>query len=252
MSFFSKDLYRDVSSQWKGTGFAYLLLLLAICWIFPITRMHADLAYFVDNEAPKIISQIPTISIVDGNASIQESQPYYIKDPETGEVLVIIDTTGKITSLAETKALALVTKTETMFKKSEIETRTFSFANIKEFTLDQEKITGWLTVAKKLAVPVLYPLAVLGSYAFRIIQVLVYAAIGMLFASWFKSRRPYISLIRLSVVAVTPCIIIRTVLGALHVNIPFAGLWYFLTAMGYLFFGVRATSKDEGVTTESN
>jgi len=146
----------------------------------------------------------------------------------------------------------LVTKTEATVKKSEFETRTFSFAKVEEFTLDQEKITGWLTVARKVAVPVLYPLAVLGSFVFRIIQVLVYAAIGMLFASWFKSRRPYISLIRLSVVAVTPCIIIKTVLGALQINIPFAGLWYFLTAMGYLLFGVSATSKDEGVTIESN
>jgi hypothetical protein len=251
MSFFSKDLYRDVAFQWKGTGFAYLLLLLTICWIPSIVKLHVGLANFVDNEAPKIVSQIPTISIVDGKASIQESQPYYIKDPETGEALVIIDTTGAISSLEGTKAIVLFTKTQATFKENDIETRAFSFGNIDKFTLDQEMISGWLNVARKLAVPVLFPLVVLGSFAFRIVQVLVYAAIGMLFALWCKAKMSYISLIRLAVVAVTPCIIIKTVLGALQVNIPVAGFWYFLIAIGYLFFAVRIASQDEGPTIES-
>jgi hypothetical protein len=95
---------------------------------------------------------------------------------------------------------------------------------------------------------VLFPLAVLGSFAFRIVQALFYAAIGMMFSSWCKSKIPYISLIRLAVVAVTPCIIIKTVLGILQVNIPVAGLRYFLIAIGYLFFAVRTVTKDESPT----
>ena len=70
----------------------------------------------------------------------------------------------------------------------------------------------------------------------------------MMFSSWCKSKIPYISLIRLAVVAVTPCIIIKTVLGILQVNIPVAGLWYFLIAIGYLFFAVRTVTKDESST----
>jgi hypothetical protein len=250
MSFFSKALYSDVCLQWKGTCFAYLLLLLVVCWIPSIVKIHRGICDFVDNEAPTVISQIPKITIVNGKASIEEPQPYHIIDPETDEVFFIIDTTGTTTSLEETDALVLMTETQATIKKSEFETRTFSFSEFGDFTLDQEMITGWLTIMKKLAAPVLYPLAVLGSYAFRIIQVLIYAAIGFLFAYWCKSERSYASLIRLAVVAVTPCIIVRTVLDAGEVDIPVAGLWFFLLAMGYLFYGVRSASQDEGPTDD--
>lgn len=33
LSFFSKSLYQDVAKNWKGTGLAYLLLLLALAWV---------------------------------------------------------------------------------------------------------------------------------------------------------------------------------------------------------------------------
>ena len=251
MSFFSKNLYRDVASQWKGTCFVYLLLLLIICWIAPISKLNAGLGSFIDNEAPGIISQVPVITIANGTASIKESQPYYIKDPETGKILFIIDTTGKITSLAETEATILLTKTEGVVRKSEMETRTFSLAQMEDLTLDQGLIWKFLTGAKKLLFPLVYPVCILGSFIFRIIQALIYGVIGMLFALMLHSKRPYDTLLRLAVVAVTPAIIIKTLVNLFGIGIPVPALWYFLIAMGYLFFGVKAASKDDGPATES-
>lgn len=248
LSFFSKALYRDVCFNWKGTGFAYLLLLLAICWIPPMIEVHVGLADFVDNEAQQIVSQVPTITITDGEASIDEPQPYYIREPETEKVIAIIDMTGGITSLADTEAKALLTRTQVVLEQNEVETRTYDLSQIEEFTLDQERINGWLATAKKYAVPALYPLALLISFVFRIVQVLLYAVVGLLFASLVKSRRGYGQLVRLAVVAVTPCIIIKTLLGIFDVTVPLASLWFFLLAMGYLFFGVRAAAQEEGPT----
>lgn len=48
LSFFSKSLYRDVCHKRKGVGFAYLLLL-AVCWIAPVVKVHMELSNFVDN-----------------------------------------------------------------------------------------------------------------------------------------------------------------------------------------------------------
>ena len=245
LSFFSKPLYRDVCLHWRGTGFAYLLLLLAICWIPPVVKMHAGLARFIDNDTPKIVTQIPRISIVDGKASIKEAQPYYIRDPGTGKAIIIIDTTGTITSLANSDARGLVTKTEAIFKKSEIETRTFTFKEIKDFTLDQDRIKSWLAMARTFVAPAMYPVLALGSFVGRIIQLLLYAAIGMLFTSGCKSKRTYAELLRLSVIALTPCILIKTVLGMAQFHLPAAGLWYFLAAMGYLLLGIKAAAAEE-------
>ncbi len=248
LAFFSRELYRDVALRWKGTAFGYLLLLLAICWLPGMIGVHADVAEFVAKEAPKLVSQIPVVTIVDGQASIDEPQPYYIMDPDSGEMLVVIDTTGTITSLEETEAQALVTRTGAIYRKSAIETRTFSFSEIDRFVLTRDRIHGWLDMGKRYAAPVLYPFCVLGSFVFRILQALLYAAIGLLIARLLKTDRSYDDLLRLAVVAATPVIIADTLLDLAGIVLPFAGLWCFLAAMGYLAFGIRAAAPEEEST----
>ncbi|OPL14086.1 MAG: hypothetical protein AVO34_06210 [Firmicutes bacterium ML8_F2] len=240
LAFFSRALYRDVALRWRGVAFGYLLLLLALCWIPGAIRIHRSFAFFVDEEAPLVIEQIPDITIIDGQAFVDLPQPYTIHDPETEEALVVIDTTGTITSLEQTDARGLVTARQVVFKKNAIETRAFSFETISRYTLDQGKIYDWLDIAKTWAAPMLYPLCTLGSFAYRIVQVLLYACIGLLLAILCKGKLPFDALLRMSVVAITPAIIIGTLLDAAAVEVPLAWLWFFLLAMGYLLFGIRA------------
>ncbi|MHC4394788.1 MAG: DUF1189 family protein [Planctomycetota bacterium] len=255
LSFFSKELYIDVGLNWKGTGFAYLLLLLGLCWIPTIIKIYVSASDFVDNEAPALVEQVPEITIVDGEVSIKEPQPYYITSPDSNDVLVIIDTTGTINSLEETDALCLLTKTSVIYRQSKFETRTVKLSEVKYLFVDSKRITGWLQTLKKVIVIAMYPFALVGSYVYRIIQALIYAAIGLLFASLCKVTLSYDALLRLAIVAVTPCIIASTVLVLAGVGVP--GLLYLLVALGYLFFGVKVISQtptvwEEGEVPEGN
>jgi hypothetical protein len=243
MSFFSGALYRDVGLHWKGTGLAYLLLLLAVCWIPAMIQIHTGFSNFITNDAPLVVNQVPQITITNGEVSIEEPQPYYIKAPDSNEVLAIIDTTGTITSLEDESTLCLVTRTEIITRKSDVQTQTFDLSEVENFVLDGDRITGWLRTAGKFAVVVMYPFALFASYAYRIIQALIYAAIGLLFAKWCNTTLSYTALLRLAVVAVTPAIIINTVLGVTGVRLPYAWLLYLLVALAYLFFGVKASSQ---------
>ncbi|MHC4159706.1 MAG: DUF1189 family protein [Planctomycetota bacterium] len=202
LSFFSKDLYRDVGLHWKGLNFAYLLLLLAICWVPAIIKIHIAFSNFIDNEAPLVVEQVPEITITDGEVSIKEPQPYYITDPENDDILAVIDTTDTINSLEDTDALCLVTKTSVIYRKNELQTQTVDLSQVENFVLDSDRITGWLQIAKKLLAVTIYPFALLGSYFYRIVQALIYAAIGLLFASLCKARLSYAALLRLAIVAV--------------------------------------------------
>ena len=114
--------------------------------------------------------------------------------------------------------------------------------------MDQARVNGWLVNVKKYTVPVLYAFALPGSYIGRIIQVLIYAAIGLMFAHWCKCERSYAQLLRLAVVAMTPCIIIKTALSVIDIGLPVFGLWYILIALGYLLFGIKASSTGEELT----
>ncbi len=243
LSFFSKALYRDVGLYWKGVAFAYLLLLLAVCWIPAMIRLHTGFSYFADNIAPAVVEQVPEITIVDGEASIAEPQPYYITYPDSNDVLAIIDTTGTITSLKDTDAICLLTKTSIISRKNPSQTETIKLANVENLILDSARITGWLHTARKFLAIAIYPFALLGSYLYKIIQALIYAAVGLLFALWCKVTLSYKALLRLAIVAVTPCVLVNTVLGLAGVHLPYAGLIYLMVTLGYLFFGVKASSQ---------
>jgi len=253
LSFFSKKLYIDVGQNWKGANFLYLLLLLAICLIPTMINLHRGISNFVNNEAPAIVNQVPEITITDGQVSIKETQPYYIKDPDSNEPLAIIDTTGQIESLEDTDAFCLLTGNKVITKKSEFENRTYDLSNVKAFIVDSERITGWLQIGRKFLAVVIYPFVLLGYYMYRIVQALIYAAIGLLFASFCKTTLSYAALIRLAVVAVTPCIIVGTILGLTDTSIP--PFLYLVAALVYLFFAVKSISgipevhEDEGQIT---
>jgi hypothetical protein len=251
MSFFSRELYRDVGLYWRGTCLGYLFGLLAVCWIIPMVQFHLAISDFVKDEAPKMISQIPTLTIKDGEASIEEPQPYYIKAPDSNEVLIVIDTTGTITSPTDANAFGLVTKTGLTLKEDDTQSRTFSFREIKDFKLNQAKINGWVNTFWFITKWLMYPFVLGGSYVYRIIQALIYAAIGMLFASSCKTQIGYQALLRLAVVAVTPAIIFKTIVDIVGVGFSGVGLLYFGMTMAYLFIGVKAVAEAQQPAQES-
>lgn len=243
LSFFSKELYIDVGQNWKGVNFLYLLLLLAVCLIPTMINLHRGISNFVNNEAPAIVNQVPEITITDGQVSIKETQPYYIKDPDSDEPLAIIDTTGQIESLEDTDAFFLLTGNKVIIKESKFENRTYDLSNVKAFAVDSERITGWLHIGRKFLAVVIYPFALLGSYLFRIVQALIYAAVGLLFALWCKVTLSYATLLRLAVVAMTPCLLAKTIFGLTNIHLPYATLIFLVITLAYLFFAVKANSE---------
>jgi hypothetical protein len=252
LSFFSKELYREVGLHWKGVNFLYLFLILAICLMPATIKMYMVFTNFVDNEAPAFIEQVPKITINDGKVSINEPQPYYIKDPEKGDILAIIDTTGQITSLEGTDALCLLTSDKLITKKSKFENRTYDLSKVKKFVVNSERITGWLHILKKFLVIVVYPLALFGSYVFRIVQALIYAAIGLLFASWCKVTLSYPSLLRLAVVAITPSLLVKTIFSIAGIHLPcYTSLIFLIITLAYLYFAVKSISEIVPISQEA-
>lgn len=243
LSFFSKDFYREVGLLWKGICFGYLLLLLAICWIPMMVRIHLGFAGFVKNDAPSVVEQIPEITITDGQISIEEPQPYYIRLPDSNDIIAVIDTTGSIESPEDANAFLLLTNNSIITRQSDFETRTFDLSQVKSFTVSGDGIMKFLYVTKKFLAIILYPIALLGSYVYRIIQALIFAAIGLLFASMCKVSLSYGALLRLAVVAMTPCMIVKTVFGLAGVYFPCIGLLYIVITLAYLYFGVYACSQ---------
>lgn len=209
-----------------------------------MVKIHTGFAGFVKNDAPTVVDQVPEITITDGQVSIKEPQPYFIRVPDNNDVIAVIDTTGSIESPADANTFFLLTNNSMIIRKSDFETQTIDLSQVKSFTIDSATITSWLHTAQKYLVIIMYPIALLSSYVYRIILALIFAAIGLLFASSCKVSLSYGALLRLAVVAMTPCMIVKTVFGLAGVHLPCgAGLVYLLIALAYLYFGVYACSQ---------
>ena len=243
MAFYSADFYRDAGLNWPGTGFAYLFLLLLVCAIPRSVQLQFKLTSLAEHSAPALISQVPEIKIVNGEASALVQQPYTIRDPESGKPLAILDTTGATISLEGSDSFLLLKKTELIVKRTVMDTRTMSLAEIKNFTLNQSGINYVLSLVRSYDVWLFAVLALFGAFIFRLAQALIYGALGLAIAGMCGATLAYGTLLRLSVMAVTPVIILSTVADVAGFNIPHSWLLGFAAAMGFLFFGIKSASR---------
>ncbi len=248
MSFYSRELYRDVARNWGGGVFAYLFVLLALCWIPSTGKIKSDISGFINYEMPKVINQLPAITISDGQATVDADMPYTITDPDTGKPLVILDTTGTTTSLNGSDAVVLLTKDRLIAKRNEAETRIYELSEFGNALINQDLVNGWAATFDKWFFIIIYPFVLFFSYIFRMLQALVYALIGMLYDRSMNTRLGYMALVRLAAVAVTPAIIINTVRFTAGWDVPGWTFISFMVAMGYLYFGVMANAQGERAT----
>jgi hypothetical protein len=247
LSFFSKDLYRDIARNWTGLGFGYLLMILSVCWLFSMGPISSELGSFFDKEAPELIAQVPDLVVKDGELSIDQPQPYYIIDPATGEHAAIIDTTGTITSLDNSPARMLATRSAVLVLENEGTIKSYPLAEADDMTITQSTLSTWLKVARVVIYPTIYLTMLLVLYLLIIIQSLAYGLIGLLFATLLKVQLSFEALVRLAVVAVTPMMVINTACMLLKLSGDWLGWLYLLGTMAYLFFGVKAVAEGEQV-----
>jgi hypothetical protein len=247
-SFFSRALYADVAQRWRGLGFLYLLFIVVLGWVPSLVKMQVAMEHARSGSSEALIRQVPAITITDGTASADVETPYFIKDPSDGKILAIIDFTGQYTSLEGTSAALLLTRHNLVTKQSGQEIRSYDLSGVKHFSLDQAHVRRWWSLLLTWLVVLITPFAIGFAYAFRICQALVYAAVGMAFASRYRVPLNYSALLRIACVAVTPVIavIALTDLLPLPPSFPHSLLWlmHIVIAIWYIAFGVKACAAE--------
>ncbi|HWR58913.1 MAG TPA: DUF1189 family protein [Thermodesulfovibrionales bacterium] len=250
MSFYSKALYRDVGMNWKKVSYLYLLLLLGVCLIPSMFKTHSMVSDYVLQKAPGIVKQIPPITITSGQVSVNVQMPHVIQDPENSTPLIIIDTTGQTTTLKDSRALILLTKTGLLMRRSETETRTLDLSAIDSLVVDQSLAYDWIETFLDYFIFVLFPFVLLFSYSLRIVQAMIFVAIGAALSRRLGASLKFSSLMSLAIVSMTPAIIFDAVQSYADATIPSWWLINFFIALGYLFFAVRAAAEKDASETE--
>jgi hypothetical protein len=241
MAFYSRDLYRGIARSWStGICLLYMLSLVALCWIPGMIRLDTDITHYIDNEIPKFESQMPEITISKGEASIAEQQPYIIKDPESGDPVVIIDTTGKTKSLSGSKATALLTKNQLLIRSGSNERPMFNLSDFDDIKIDRTTFHSWLEAFTEWFALLIYPFAVILEFLYRMVQVLIYAVVGAIFSRFVDTGLNYRMLFKVCTVAMTPLIMLNMLAYFFRIEVPFPFFVNSAIATGYLIFAIRS------------
>jgi len=245
LSFFSRPLYQDIRRNWKGLCFPYLLVILMFYWVPEMMNMNTIISEFIADEALQYVDQVPMITISKGMASIREPVPFYIYDKKNNTPFAIIDTSGQIMSLDNTPAVVLLTRDRLIVRQDRDikEARSLSLADMSDITITPKLIYNWLELFNNLFVVVFFPFALLISFTFHVVQALLLAWLGNSFAKYFNIQLDFKTLVRLSVVAFTPAIMLETAHAVLDIYYPYSSFFSFLITSGYLFYAVGCNSE---------
>jgi hypothetical protein len=237
---FSRGLYQDVALRWRGIGMRYLMLLLAITWLVPMVKFTVAFTNYINTDARSDLADFPPMTLTAGHVSSPVKQPFVYR--VNGHPLFVLDTTGEVKRPSEKGAQMLITETSVVQEDGGT-TRATPLAGFPNTSLDSSSCLGWLQLFRNLVLPVLLPLAWAFSLAYRLVCALVYAAIGLAFAAAFGTRISYPALLRLAVVAMTPILLIDTVLWLSPLDVGcLTFLIYPLITLGYLAYGVKVTA----------
>lgn len=224
-SFYSKTLYREVYQHWHGFGAAFLLLMVMLLlipvigtWNWRIQQIDVKSLFQTGSRSQNIlaaiVTQLPEITIENGQASIQEEQPFYIYSPNKERIIGTIDTTGGTHSTLGTDAMFLITKHEMVILMETGQEIHYNFQPIqKKYVVNRQSIPeifdNLKTFTRWFLPLIAYPILALSYTVLTFIQCLFLGLIGVLLLPILKLPCNLKEGTRLAVVAAIPALLIE-------------------------------------------
>ena len=245
LSFFSRDLYRDVATRWTGSGLGYLFLLLCFICIPMTFQVAPAIEQIKVVYMQHVIDKLPPLQIEQGVLTTDVQQPYVIRLPEMDEPFLVIDTRGTPAGEDEFQA-PVVLQADRMIIDNQGEVRSYPFEHISQFTLNKAELSAWVDTMMGYVKLLAYVPLLVSEFIYRALQVVIYAVGGLVFAAWLKVRLPYGVLLRLTCVALTPSLLLGLLVSGLGLNYGLMSLVLFLVSQGYIFFAIQSVARQPG------
>lgn len=242
MSFYSRNLYRDVAKNWGGKVFLYLLVLIFLISIPTTIVAQHGIKEWYQQLTTTFSSQIPILKIDKGMISTPENRPYFIKDPDN-KTIAVIDTSGQYTTLEQAQVGLLLTKTELIMQQNPDEIRIHKVPADLTMIVDPSAINAFFANMLNYAWIFIFITILFFGYLWSLIKALIYGLLGLIFANMDKVALKYANILQIAIVAMTPSIVINLILKAISVELPALKLLSFILTIFYLWYGIAANKE---------
>jgi hypothetical protein len=221
LAFFSQDLYAGVATQWKGSGLLYLFFVVAFAWTVTCLAVAYSVNVAVqDKTLQGIVKQLPLMDFTGGRLSIDKPLPYRIIDPSSHIVMVEFVKEHPMT-VSDTEAPIIVTQDYVLAKDQK---EPINLADINSaypgLKFSGADLAQLLDGAAATFTVILFVVGVLPVFIGHIFALLIYALLQSGFISMLGNKVEYSTAMRLAAVAMTPSILIASVLMALSPMVP--------------------------------
>lgn len=241
-SWYSRDVYRDAAHCWRGLGFKYLIGLLFGLWLVAAVHVHFVVCAFVLDYLKPMAQQMPKIQIKNGVASVDRlDKVFTIKDPRNGRELIHFDLTDAPRTAQNNQDGIFVERRRVLFRLKGKD-QVYDFEKQKDQEWEWNYHLKILDAFANWSGAIVLGVFWIASFLICALQALLFGLVGKLFAMFAKRRLTYPQLVRVSVIAMTPALIIDTAQKLLCVGIPAWDLVSALITLGYLIYGVKVNS----------
>jgi Protein of unknown function (DUF1189) len=241
-SFFSRDVYIEAYRSWKGIGFTLIAVLVILQTIAITVHIHSGLGKFIREDAPAIIQQLPEITFSNGLASTPEAKAYKINIDNV--TLAIIDTREEHPPKDLAGAKIFFAQKSVTLEKNNFEQRNYTFESLNEFVINQDLAHFWLNLTGQWTALICCPFILGFLLVYRLVQLLFFSLITLIAGAILKVSGAYAATLRLTAVALTPPLLIFSVLSsAIPYDFQGSTLLFVGAVITYIFFGTYTVGK---------
>jgi len=237
LAFYSKDAYIRAAREWKGIGYGYLFILILISTLCIGLWVHTWINIALSGVEKHILPQLPRMTIAEGHLTIDKELPYVIA--VKGNSLCRFDNTNDLPpDPAEFSPFVFGTSDFAIYSRKNGLLRQWVYEKIWTAVIEPLGVTKYVQFLKTWGGLVFAGILLPLHFLWVASQTLILGALGRIFARTMHTALTYSRLIRISVVAVTPGVVLGTLL---IVSNQFFALWlgiYGIMGAIYLFYGV--------------
>jgi|GEM_PF-5765107 len=270
-SFYSQEFYHDVAFQWQGTCIGYLFILICLAFGVFCIQLQFSWQMFLQTDVAPLLTQLPVMQIEGGKISTRQPGRYEIHDIATQRMVAVIDTSSPDLPKDDKDATVLISQDKIHLDNSlpGVFLRIFSMILLEEkasivespdysatmtpqpglkLTMDHAYAETWLNNFQQALIPAAMPFIFTWYLFSRGLLALLLSLTARNFQRNMGMTLDYITVLRITIIAMTPAILLEVTLCALAVDDPLLSvllLIIMVLSVAMAFISIREPLKTD-------